>query len=268
MLLAALVVEQRAPLSRLADRRRRDGAAGGQLGRQLEHVQRGPRVAVGQAGDVRERVVGDAHAGGAEAALAIGQRAAKDLDDLGLAQRPQDIHAAARQQRAVHLERGVLGGGADQHDGGLLDVRQECVLLPAVEAVDLVDEEDRAAPPPRALGLGLGDDLADLLHAGQHGRERHEARAHDVRHQRGQRGLAGARRPPEDHRVQLATLECCAQHAAGAEQVLLTDDLVERARPHAIRQGAGRRGPGRAGGLLEQLHATDRPTRATTSAAP
>jgi imidazolonepropionase-like amidohydrolase len=75
-----------------------------------------------------------------------------------------------------------------------------------------------------------------------------------VRHQRGQRGLARAGRPPQDHRVQLAALDRRAQDPAGAQQMLLADDLVERLRPHAIGQRPGRRGSRRAGRLLEQLH--------------
>ena len=72
-------------------------------------------------------------------------------------ERPEDQHARARQKRRVQLERRVLGGGADQRDGAVLHDRQEGVLLRAVEAVDLVDEEERAlarlaparAPPRR-----------------------------------------------------------------------------------------------------------------------
>jgi hypothetical protein len=62
-----------------------------------------------------------------------------------LRQRLQHEHLRAREQRRVHLERRVLGGGADQHDVAGLDARQERVLLRLVEAVDLVDEDDRAA---------------------------------------------------------------------------------------------------------------------------
>jgi hypothetical protein len=36
---------------------------------------------------------------------------------------------AAREQRAVQLEGGILGGGADQHHGAVLDVGEEAVLL-------------------------------------------------------------------------------------------------------------------------------------------
>jgi hypothetical protein len=53
-------------------------------------------------------------------------------------------HARAREQRRVHRERRVLRRRADERDRAVLDVRQERVLLRLVEAVDLVDEEDRA----------------------------------------------------------------------------------------------------------------------------
>ena len=76
-----------------------------------------------------------------------------------------------RQQGGVDLERGVLGRGPDEGDGPVLDGRQQGVLLGLVEAVDLVDEQDR--PPAAAAGLaGLGDRLPQLLDAREDGRER------------------------------------------------------------------------------------------------
>ena len=59
-------------------------------------------------------------------------------------ERVQLVDPAAREQRRVDLEVGVLGGGADEDDRAILDGRQQRVLLRLVEAVDLVQEEDRA----------------------------------------------------------------------------------------------------------------------------
>ena len=53
----------------------------------------------------------------------------------------EDQHLAARQQRGVELEARILGRRADQGDRAVLDIRQEAVLLGAVEAVDLVHEQ-------------------------------------------------------------------------------------------------------------------------------
>ena len=69
-------------------------------------------------------------------------------------ERVQLVHAAAREQRRVDLEVGVLGRGAHQHHEPLLDGRQQRVLLRLVEAVDLVEEEDRALAARGAPVLG------------------------------------------------------------------------------------------------------------------
>jgi hypothetical protein len=49
-------------------------------------------------------------------------------------------------------------------------------------------------------------------------------------------GLARARWPPEDERVQLATLQRLPQWLAGPDDLLLADEFIEAARPHAIRE--------------------------------
>ena len=89
----------------------------------------------------------------AEAAVTIGQRAPQDRDDRRRLERLEDVDLRAREQRRVHLERRVLGRRADEDDVAGLDARQEGVLLRLVEAVDLVDEEDRAAAAQAAAPL-------------------------------------------------------------------------------------------------------------------
>jgi hypothetical protein len=54
--------------------------------------------------------------------------------------------------------------------------------------------------------------------------------------QSGQRRLADARWPPQDQRMQGAGFQRLAQRFAGADEVLLADILIERARAHAIGQ--------------------------------
>ena len=77
------------------------------------------------------------------AQLAALDRAAQQrLDVLG-GQRAQLQHLRPRQQRGVDREVRVLGRRADQRDQALLDRRQQRVLLGLVEAVDLVEEQDR-----------------------------------------------------------------------------------------------------------------------------
>jgi hypothetical protein len=62
-----------------------------------------------------------------------------------------------------------------------------------------------------------------------------------------QRRLAGARRAPEDDRLQQVALDRFAQRFAGREEALLADELVERPRPHAL----GERG--RCAGLFRRF---------------
>src|SRR5204863_7642255 len=76
----------------------------------------------------------------------------------------------------------------------------------------------------------------------------------------GERGLAGARRPVEDHRVRPALLERGAQRRALAQQMLLADELRERGRTHPHGQRLVRRrhrgaSPGRVLSLEKSLHA-------------
>ena len=124
----------------------------------------------------------------------------------------EDEHAGPRQQRRIELEGRVLGGGAHQNDGAVFHMRQEGVLLAAVEAVDLVDEQQRAASL-LAARLGGVEHLAQVGHAGMNGRELLEMKIGEIGEQPRHGGLARARRSPEDHRGEPAGLDHARQHA-------------------------------------------------------
>ena len=159
-------------------------------------------------------------------------------------------HDGTRQQRAVQLEGRVLGGGAHQRDGAVLHVGQEAVLLRAVEAVDLVDEQQRAGAG-LAQALGAVEGLAQVLHAREDRRQLLEGELDLVSQQARHGGLAGARRPPQDHALQSAALEHARQRALGADQVILADDLGQPFRPQPV--GEGPRRPLLQAGGLEQI---------------
>ena len=168
MLVALAVVPQGPVLDALLGLRQADahrsvrGVGRGRRHRQLERVERGARVPAGHAHEVPDRLVRHLGAGGAQAALPVGERVAQDAGDVRVLERPELEDAAAREQRGVDVEEGVLGRRADQDHRAVLDVRQQRVLLRAVEAVDLVDEEDRALVRDLAAPLRAGDDLADV----------------------------------------------------------------------------------------------------------
>ena len=109
-----------------------------------------------------------------------------------------------------------------------------------VEAMDLIDEEDRV-PAAGALHLGSGDGLADVLDAREHRRQGDEFRVEGLSHQSREGGLADTRRAPQDHGVGLAGLKGQGQRLAGPEQVGLPDHVGDRPRTHGLRQRHPRR---------------------------
>ena len=102
-------------------------------------------VAAGAAGDHLDELVRD---------LGADRRrsAPDDLAQILVGERLQLDDLAAREQRRVDLEVRVLGRRSDQRHEPFLDGGQQRVLLRLVEAVDLVEEEDRPLPVRRRAG--------------------------------------------------------------------------------------------------------------------
>jgi hypothetical protein len=208
-------------------------------GGRLQRVQRRAGVAVGPVDQVGDGVVVGAEAEVAEPAALLGQRPAHDQLQVARGQRLQPEQQAAADQRRVDGEERVLGGGADQDHGAVLDAGQQRVLLGPVEAVDLVDEQDRA-PPARPEPLpGPLEHGPDVLDARAGRAQLLELRPGGAGDDLGQGGLAGARRAPEHDRAQLVGLDQGAQAAPGAEHVALADVLVEGGRAHPGGEGRG-----------------------------
>ena len=213
-------------------------AAAGQRGGHFQHVVGAAGVAAGIGCDFFQDFVGRLQLHRSQAAFFITQGALQQFDNLFFSQRLEHVHPAAGKQRGNDFERRIFRGGADQADVAFLHMRQEGVLLGFVEAMDFIDEHDRArAVLPGALGVG--HDLLDFLDAGEHGGELDKLRLGEARDDLRQRGLAGAGRPPEDERADIVALNLRAQRFARADQVLLADKFIERARTHAVGQRAG-----------------------------
>ena len=115
-----------------------------------------------------------------------------------------------RESSAELTEARVFGGRAYEGDEPILDGVQDRVLLCLVEAVDLVDEEDRPKPfPPEAISRS-GDHGADVVDAGRHRRDLFELGTGPLRDDSRDRGLSGARWPEEDHRGRAVVLDGAA----------------------------------------------------------
>ncbi|MNE20275.1 hypothetical protein D3C80_1133850 [compost metagenome] len=248
MLLARLVVGRGALLQNAGQGLNVQGLALRQIEQHLRHGQQITPVAVGQGehglarfGRQRQRP------------LHQGRRPIQQLIQRRVVQTLQHIDLAARQQGAVQLEAGVLGRGADQGDDPLLDEGQEAVLLGAVEAVDLVHEQQGLLTRRTAHPRGLKR-LFQVRHAREDGADRLVFIARRLGQQTGDGGLAGARRPPQDHRAQAPGLDHAADRPAGAQQVVLAHHLIQRLRAQAISQG--RVGGVDAGGFEQISHGT------------
>ena len=204
-------------------------------------------VPAGDLDEVLERLVGHRHPApravhAGQAALGVRQGGSQDRRHVLVRERLQAPDPHPGQERRVDLEVRVLGRRADEGDRAVLDVRQERVLLGLVEAVDLVDEQDRSAAVEGELVLGLGDRRADLGHARHDGRHGAELGADGVREQPGERRLAGAGRAPQEHRREVAAADGPAEWAALADEVRLAHELLEgaRAQPGGQRLPLGR----------------------------
>ncbi len=187
-----------------------------------------------------------------DAALAIVDRPVEESYYLLRSERLQLVDAGAGEQRADDLERGVLGGGADEGNGAVLDIRQDGVLLCLVEAVDLVDKQDRLLGAHAEALLRLGDDATEVGDAGGDGGDRLEVGAGEAGDDAGEGGLAGAGRSPEDHRRGFAGLDRLAEETALADDMLLADELVEGTGAHAGGEGGLASGAA-LGGLSEHI---------------
>ena len=157
VLVARLVVQQRATLENLLDLLhpqrngrleragfRRIGAfCGGRrsLHDELKARERLARVAGRRGGDEVECCVVEGNAELRHAWMFDGP--SEDGDDLLALERRDDDHFRSRQESRVDLERGILRRCADEDDVSRLDVGEKRILLGFVEAVDLVDEDDR-----------------------------------------------------------------------------------------------------------------------------
>ena len=128
------------------------------------------------------------------------RRAARDhLVELVEAQRLELDHRAAREERLVHLEVGVLGRRPDERHEAVLHRVQDGVLLTLVEPVDLVDEEERSEAVAAEPVARPGENGADVVDPCRDRGQLLELGGRRVGDDPGDRRLPDTRRPVEDH---------------------------------------------------------------------
>ena len=211
-----------------------DRAREGDLAREFQRGQRAAAITGGERADGGDHLV--AHRVPARKTLWRRKGAAHEALHVRIAQVLELHHAAAREQRRVHLEIRVLRGGADHDDRAVLDRVQQRILLRAGKPVDLVDEQDGPAVEHHEPVLGLVDLATQVLHRARDRGDLDElafgVRGDDM----GQRGLARSRGTIQDHARQHVVLDGAPQPRTGPHRLFLTHVIVKRAGPHAHRQ--------------------------------
>ena len=95
--------------------------------------------------------------------------------------------------------------------------------------MDFVDEQQRGLLVEEPLLARRLDHLAHVLHARRDGREGEERAFQLCGDDLRQRGLAHARRPPEDERRDISRLEEFSEHPVFTHEMFLPDIFVYRA---------------------------------------
>jgi len=109
-------------------------------------------------------------------ATSASRASVEELRERGGVEPVQDQHLRAGQQSRVQLEARILRGRADQHYRAVLDIGQEAVLLRAIEAVDLVHEQQSLFPDPHMVER-LCEHLLEIRNPGKDRRNGDKAHA-------------------------------------------------------------------------------------------
>ena len=118
----------------------------------LENREGATRIPVGQRYDGIEHLIGCLDTSSTQAAGGVGQGVLQHAAQSGRLEWLEGVNHATRKQGGNDLEPRVFCRCAEKHDIAGFDERQKGILLGFVEAMDLIDEDQR-----------LGAELAALL---------------------------------------------------------------------------------------------------------
>ncbi len=108
------------------------------------------------------------------------ERLMGNVAQIGNLKRLQLKNAAAAQQGTVNREVWVFSSGANQDYRAVFHPRQQRILLGFVEAVNLVDEQDRALAVELVTFLRIFHGTSDVCDAGKYRVQGDEVRAGGV----------------------------------------------------------------------------------------
>ncbi len=188
--------------------------------------------------------------------LPVRQRALEKEPKVYFGETRQAEDPTAGEQGADHFEGRVFGGGSHEGDRPRFHVGEEGILLGAIQAMDLIEEEQ--AGPALLTGLPRRRHRrAHFLHSGLDPGKSRELRVDMLRQELREGGLADSGGSPEDAGGQGAGPQESAEGPFRAEEGVLPHDVLDSPRSHALRQRARRTGRSlagrtRTGGLVRE----------------
>src|SRR3546814_1176512 len=96
----------------------------------------------------------------------------------------EDENLRTGQKRGIKFKAGVFGRCAHKRYGPVLDIRQEAILLRAVEPMDFVHEKKRLLPKAGMIA-GCGKHFLEIRNTGKNGGNRFKTQAHSISEQAG-----------------------------------------------------------------------------------
>ena len=212
----------------------------------FDQVQQRPTIAIGHLDQRCARCVGQGQRRGQ-----LGLGAGHQLRQIGRPETFQDQHLRPAQKRRVQLERRVLRGGTDQHNGAVLHMRQKPVLLGFVEAVNFVDEQQRPLPCGPAQARRL-EDFSEIGNPRENSADLNELQIGFIGQQARDGGLSHPRWTPEDQRRQGTLGQHHAKRSVRTQNQRLPHDLTNRFWPQPVCQRPRTLG-GLVGRCVEQI---------------
>ena len=136
-------------------------------------------------------------------------------------------------QSAVHLEIRVLRRGSNQNQRSVLHKGKKIILLPLIEAVNLIHEKNRFFLVHSEGILGFGHDLLHVFFPSGSGVDLGKFRAGGVGDDLRQRSLSGSRRAIKNDGTQLVRLDRAVEHLVLSDDMLLPHHLIQGPRAYS-----------------------------------
>ena len=186
--------------------------------RLLQEIQRDARISRGVGSNERECLRFGRITMNRQPILFIIERAMKHRDDRFISQSLQMDQPQTGEQRPVDLKIGILRRRTDEDECPIL---QKHILLPLIETVDFINENDRPPLVVRELFFRFGNNIPDLFDPARGRIHLDEATLCHFRNDRCDRRLPTSRRAKR----------------LPSNGSILSDDVFKPPGAHAIRQG-------------------------------